>query len=223
MNSVELEVTASTELLQSLDTLLERYLHLLDRQQQMQSELAKEMSSGFLSLAHANYLCPPGRRYGADYYDERMKTNQRISIREAPENDEVEYQFLLDYTTQHLPDKSTETRLESPTSKVPQNEAVAQIELHTPGNDCDPPVDNLNVPKSSLEEKKDPPKKFQSDDPIYWYGVLVPSSLRTAQKAFTEGIRLQVPELAAVTVEMRALEQKIRHLRTKLELVSKGQ
>ncbi|KAJ5738377.1 hypothetical protein N7493_001532 [Penicillium malachiteum] len=221
MSSVELEVTASKESLQSLDTLLERYLQLLDRQQQMQSELAKEMSSGFLSLAHANYLCPPGRRYGADYYDERMKANQRISIREAPENDEVEYQFLLDSITQHLPDKPTEIQLESPIPKFPQNAGTSHLELHTTGND-DLPGDDPNVSRSSLEEekKKERPKKFQSDDPIYWYGVLVPSSLRTAQKAFAGGIRRQVPELAAVTVEMRGLEQKIRHLRTKLDLVS---
>lgn len=89
---------ASSELLQSLDTLLEQYLRLLDRQQQLQSGLAKQLSSvrpwfastglfkqdtditvkGFLSLAHANYTSPPGRRYGSDYYDERMKATRKM-------------------------------------------------------------------------------------------------------------------------------------------------
>lgn len=36
---------ASSELLQSLDILLERYLHLLDRQQQLHSGLSKQLSS----------------------------------------------------------------------------------------------------------------------------------------------------------------------------------
>lgn len=36
---------ASSELMQSLDVLLERYLHLLDRQQKLQSGLAKQLSS----------------------------------------------------------------------------------------------------------------------------------------------------------------------------------
>lgn len=36
---------ASSELLQSLDVLLEQYLHLLDRQQKLQSGLAKQLSS----------------------------------------------------------------------------------------------------------------------------------------------------------------------------------
>lgn len=40
-----LPVDSSAELLQSLDTLLERYLGLLDRHQKLQSELAKQLSS----------------------------------------------------------------------------------------------------------------------------------------------------------------------------------
>lgn len=35
----------TAQLLQSLDTLLEQYLHLLDRQQQLQSGLSKQLSS----------------------------------------------------------------------------------------------------------------------------------------------------------------------------------
>lgn len=59
-------------------------------------------------------------------------------------------------------------------------------------------------------------KKFRSDNPIHWYGILVPPSLRNAQKSFTEGIEGQVPELAGTIVEMRALEQQITELRAKL-------
>lgn len=40
----------SSELLQSLDDLLEQYLHLLDRQQKLQSGLAKEFSSVCVNL-----------------------------------------------------------------------------------------------------------------------------------------------------------------------------
>ncbi|OOO08826.1 hypothetical protein OAory_01101220 [Aspergillus oryzae] len=72
-------VVDPSDLLQSLDTLLERYLHLLDRHQKLQAELATTLSSGFLSLAQANYTCPPGRRYGADYYDERMKATRKVA------------------------------------------------------------------------------------------------------------------------------------------------
>lgn len=42
---VPMPAEASSELLDSLDVLLERYLHLLDRQQELQSGLSKQLSS----------------------------------------------------------------------------------------------------------------------------------------------------------------------------------
>ncbi|KAK2808176.1 hypothetical protein FQN50_004917 [Emmonsiellopsis sp. PD_5] len=70
----------STELSQDLDTLLIRYLNLLDEQQRLQEAIGRHFSSGFFSLARANNSCPPGRRYGADYYDERMKATRKMSV-----------------------------------------------------------------------------------------------------------------------------------------------
>ena len=41
----QIPVVDTSDLLQSLDTLLERYLHLLDRHQKLQAELATTLSS----------------------------------------------------------------------------------------------------------------------------------------------------------------------------------
>lgn len=46
-----------SELLQSLDVLLEQYLHLLDRQQKLQYGLAKELSS----VCPFEAICPDSR------------------------------------------------------------------------------------------------------------------------------------------------------------------
>ena len=90
--------TRTDQKLAELDALLERYLHLLDRHQRLHAELGKQLSfvsrlqrwhssfveililtkQGFLALSHANYCAPPGRRYGKDYYDERMKATRRM-------------------------------------------------------------------------------------------------------------------------------------------------
>jgi hypothetical protein len=78
--------------------------------------------------------------------------------------------------------------------------------------------DKLSDSDNPAEELKKPRKKFRSDDPIYWYGILVPPSLRNAQRSFTEGIQTQVPDLASTIVEMRTLEQKITQLRASLEI-----
>lgn len=67
------------------------------------------------------------------------------------------------------------------------------------------------------EQEEKPAKKFRSDDPINWYGILVPPSLRSAQKSFSAAVQTEVPELAGTIVEMRVLEQKILDMRSKLE------
>ena len=59
-------------------------------------------------------------------------------------------------------------------------------------------------------------KGSQFNDPIHWYGILVPPSLREAQASFKGAIEHDVLELAETTVEMRALEEKITRLRTEL-------
>ncbi|KAJ5198286.1 uncharacterized protein N7498_007403 [Penicillium cinerascens] len=233
---------ASSELLASLDTLLEQYLHLLDRQQKLQSGFSKQLSSGFLALAHANYTCPPGRRYGRDYYDERMKTNKKISIQTEQDVDEAEdtpdsleeaetpasNDLLYNFHIQSISNREAEkTDEKEDAEKLPvedkQTEAPSQqeeIPTKQTSDTTSSAAENSSAvvdTDNAVEEPKKPHKKFRSDDPIYWYGILVPPSLRSAQKSFTEGVRTQVPALAGTIVEMRALEHKITQLRAKLE------
>ncbi|CEJ56932.1 hypothetical protein PMG11_05644 [Penicillium brasilianum] len=229
---------ASSELLDSLDVLLGRYLHLLDRQQELQSGLSKQLSSGFLSLAHANYTCPPGRRYGADYYDERMKATRKISIHAQSEVDdtehtteeqndvdsrssgEFEYKFSLEKVDnrpaeEHPDDAETDAK-DEPSTEATEPE-VSMTGTTAPASETDTPVSqDPDAEPPAPKETKKVRKKFRSNDPIYWYGILVPPSLRTAQKSFTEAIQTQVPNLVGTIVEMRALEQKITQVRTKL-------
>ncbi|KAJ5119684.1 hypothetical protein N7448_010353 [Penicillium atrosanguineum] len=232
---------ASSELLASLDALLEQYLHLLDRQQKLQSGLSKHLSSGFLALAHANYTCPPGRRYGRDYYDDRMKTNQKISIQRDQDVEEAEAKATKD--SQHEADTPATSDLEynfqiepilnregkekmddkddadkSPIENEP-TEALQPEDTAKNGSDAASATEDSRAVTETdkpAEEPKKPRKKFRSDDPIYWYGILVPLSLRNAQKSFTDGIQSQVPELAGTIVEMRALEQRITQVRANL-------
>lgn len=78
------EVSSSSDLAEKLDGLLESYLSLLDTYTSLRTQLSKEFSSGFLSLAHANRnaaaVLGAGRRFGQEGYDERMKTIRGVSI-----------------------------------------------------------------------------------------------------------------------------------------------
>ncbi|KAJ5162323.1 hypothetical protein N7492_007715 [Penicillium capsulatum] len=225
---------ASSELRESLDTLLEQYLHLLDRQQQLQSGISKQLSSGFLALAHANYTCPPGRRYGADYYDERMKATRKISIKPKSEPfkddqtirsedegkscppEDFEYKLYLRCVSNHEPEEQNHTAEEpKSTSTEPPSNTSKSDKIPTSSSE---PSDLTQEPNTdSSQTSKDGRKKFRSEDPIHWYGILVPPSLRTAQQSFTGAIQGPIPELAVTVSEMRALELRIAQLRNKLE------
>ncbi|EXJ77474.1 hypothetical protein A1O3_09700 [Capronia epimyces CBS 606.96] len=65
-----------------LDALLESYLTLLDTYTRLREQLSKGFASGFLALAQANRnsALGPGRRYGEEGYDKRMKALKRLQI-----------------------------------------------------------------------------------------------------------------------------------------------
>ncbi|KAK1751818.1 hypothetical protein QBC47DRAFT_364171 [Echria macrotheca] len=63
-----------------IDTLLERYLSLLDEYVALQAKLAHLHGAIYHHLARANFSAPRGVRYGADYYDGRMQAVRRVNI-----------------------------------------------------------------------------------------------------------------------------------------------
>ncbi|KAF7125200.1 hypothetical protein CNMCM5793_001309 [Aspergillus hiratsukae] len=200
------EAESSAKALQLLDHSLEKYLLLLDQHQKLQTDLAKQLSSGFFSLAHANYTCPPGRRYGADYYDERMKAIRKMTIRSppCPEKEEIvngaedaPQIFAIDKTTNNK-------RVEEPeTSKAEEAD--------------DSEVDNTREVDASATSDSDSSKeRSRFSDPLHWYGILVSPSLRSAQRSFTEAVEQYLPKLASVVVEMRTVEREVERLRSEL-------
>ncbi|KAL4805502.1 hypothetical protein BDV18DRAFT_161154 [Aspergillus unguis] len=228
------------DLVQSLDAHLEKYLYLLDKHQSLQNELSSKLSSGFLSLAHANYTCPPGRRFGADYYDERMKASRRITLQPSSiekqesnaEHDRLpdtlapsEQTFAINLATnvveEELADTSDQSELtvsEEMTpgqwfSKKGKRDSDTAESTETPQ---DPADSSKSEPES--DTKSDPVRqKSRTSDPIRWYGILVPPSLRNAQKSFIEAVESSITQLASVIVEMQVAEKEISRLRTQLE------
>ncbi|KAJ6009693.1 hypothetical protein N7522_004709 [Penicillium canescens] len=221
----------ASDLVQSLDTLLEQYLNLLDKQQKLQTGLAKQLSSGFFALAQANFSCPPGRRYGPDFYDERMKATRKISIKHEQniadecttdsENKSAaslpsDYKFATESTPNTPPKADIDEK------KVETSDPVKGVQLETGETAVDqqttPETPETSEDGSPTAEKKPKAnrKKFHTDDPLHWYGILVPQSLRRAQRSFANAIDTEVPELASTTSEMRTLEEQITKLRAQL-------
>ena len=62
----------------------------------------------------------------------------------------------------------------------------------------------------------DPFPSKTSQNPINWFGILIPKALRDAQSSFMVAVRDIVPDLATVLGEMRSLEVEIEALRHKI-------
>ncbi|KAK1141611.1 hypothetical protein N8T08_008875 [Aspergillus melleus] len=214
---------SSADLLQSLDALLEKYLDLLDQHQKFQTELASRISSGFFSLAQANYTCPPGRRYGADYYDERMKATRRVAPqppldptneanvtdREDPTGkDGSKAIFAIEQVTNESSEALSETKPDDSPKEAPDTDAEDSESTESP-EDTD--ADSTAAPKPEPAKKKP-----CSSDPIRWFGVLVSPHLRNAQRSFTDVVESPVPQLASTAFKMRALESEINRVRSML-------
>ncbi|KAI4207402.1 MAG: hypothetical protein LQ348_000588 [Seirophora lacunosa] len=192
----------------ALDEYFERYLNLVNEYQLLQRSLAKVLSSvegaipqndwtctqvlfqGHFSLAQANYSNPARRRYGQDFYDDRMQASTRMNsnISSPPEQLFSFNPILKDITSvTFLPP-------ESKTSTVEQAKTIE---------------DSDTIAKDSEPE-------LGVSDPLKWFGILVPQALRACQASFKHAVEELIPSLTSVSNEMKSLEIEIRRTRKKI-------
>jgi coiled-coil domain-containing protein 115 len=220
-----------------LDAFLEIYLDRLSAYQTLRQELSKSFSTGFLSLSRANHTgnLGNGRRYGQEGYDERMKAGRRVGIQTRSWGD-----------LRKLSQEGAESGGE-PVQDVKIGSKLYSIELFFPSHleatkAVDEPPANLNLkipdtttspsrlvsahehPSQSQITSAPPRPKPQktSLNPLNWYGLLVPPSLRAAQTSFTTALEDQIVPLLNTTAELAKLEDQIRNLRRQAGLAYDG-
>jgi coiled-coil domain-containing protein 115 len=211
-----------------VDALLEVYLNSLDVYQRLREELSRSFSAGFLSLAHANRTgnIGSGRHYGEEGYDERMKAGRRVIC--SPEgmekaragrhqddgkwNTQGAYHLMRYYLIEKNEGGSGHSKRppDTITAEPLGVQDLAQDHSIASSHSCSA------LPTSASKSSK--PKPKGSLDPLHWYGLLVPPSLRAAQTSFTKAVEHQIPQLLNVAAEMADLEMEIRRLRTDLGL-----
>ncbi|OJD16874.1 hypothetical protein AJ78_02971 [Emergomyces pasteurianus Ep9510] len=205
------------ELSKELDSVLERYLHLLDRQQRLQDEIGREFSSGFFSLVRANNSCPPGRRYGEDYYDERMKATRKLSII-FPSTNPGKCESALSSLNQTIsnPSFAIENALLSPSNTEESNYDTKDGNGHSDSDTSSSCQSSRPTKPDKVKQSKKPSTNQKSSNPINWFGILVPPALRSAQQSFCTALEGPIPALASVITEMREVERDVEVLRSQL-------
>lgn len=124
------------------------------------------------------------------------------------------YNFRLRNPPRHPPEGKVDAKEASEPSSDPES---SQKDTTPAPDESDLSASTDGDDSSNPETSKSPSKKSRSDNPIHWYGILVPPSLRTAQNSFTDAVQDSVPELAGTVVKMRKLEERITQVRAEIE------
>ncbi|KAL7906278.1 hypothetical protein GGI35DRAFT_103774 [Trichoderma velutinum] len=195
---------------QHIDSLLKRYLNLLDEYSRLREELSKLQAGVFQNIARANFTGERGMRYGQDHYDERMRALRVLDI--APEEDDVP--------------KFSIKSLNSPVNDEGQKEDEKR-EDSSDGDKADSTTAQEN-PEANPEEEQSPEEQGQDEEkeektktkkatknPLRWFGLLAPAPLRTAQTLSIQAVEQVIPQLISVNAEMEHVEIEIRRARKK--------
>lgn len=191
------------------------------------------------------------RRYGEEGYDERMKTSRRVVIRAKDGEEDLASPSGSDVQGRRRPEaeptpKSTLWEIVSVSSSEADSAAAVTTGTRTEtelgaldhSSESSPPdsatillsSEATSTTSTSANLPARPPKTQSTDssrrprkpvNPLHWYGVLVPPSLRAAQSSFACAVEDQIPRLLTVQAEMENLETQIRRLRIEAGLASR--
>lgn len=227
-----------------LDTLWAQYLDLVDDYTTAEAAIKEHISSGFFSLAQANFKSSRGR-YGQDYYDERAVATTRtiveaqdqgISTRVVKHAVAVEASSTSKATSngseeQGLPDKQSEEATEKshpadyPTPAAtpePEGKQVSTNPSCTNPQGAQETGDETDKRDNGPDNKTTKPK-IDPHDPIRWFGILVPQTLRQAQASFNDAIldSQSLPKAMTSSRRMREVEVEIRKIRKNIKKAEK--
>ncbi|WPH01622.1 Hypothetical protein R9X50_00447100 [Acrodontium crateriforme] len=216
---------SETEVLQDrLDELWADYLGQLDRYQAAQSRIIENFSKGFISLAQANYKSSAGRRYGRDFYDDRMKACRRCRLEDSAglvrlSMEQVEAKASLEDDDEENDSKTLE-KAEEGIQQEQTPPATPVSDEVTKEDDVSSETDQPQLDPGH-ESPDDPIAKTTVPDPLHWYGILVPRELRNTQSSFSAAIDENIGPAVTSAKSMREIEFEIRKTRKALKKAEK--
>ncbi|KAH6604274.1 hypothetical protein Trco_007720 [Trichoderma cornu-damae] len=210
---------------QRIDSLLERYLILVDEYSRLREELSKLQAGVYQNIARANFTGERGMRYGQDHYDERMRASRVLDVRPGENNVPGFTMKRLDAPADGLAgddggpreDEKGEDGLDGEKAGfvAAARENVAdgiEGEQNPEGQEED--KDKHKDKNKDKEEAKTKTKtKKPSGNPLHWFGLLAPPPLRTAQTLSIRAVEQAIPRLVSVNAEMEHVEIEIRRAR----------
>ncbi|RMY61819.1 hypothetical protein D0863_11155 [Hortaea werneckii] len=212
--------TSLAELNDRLDDLWIKYLDCLDQYQRAQESVQKAFSSGFFSLAQANFKSSAGRRYGQDFYDERMKASKRVQILE---NDDDRVLTISTNPAVAPGDSSEGPKHKTEASQQPSPPSTpAPEDEYVKAADKSEESTTLDDRRDHESEESGATRQSAARSPLTWFGILTPRELRSAQQSFSSAISNPTESAVNVARGMRQLEAEINRTRKAVRKAEKG-
>ncbi|KAI1815990.1 hypothetical protein GGS20DRAFT_540426 [Poronia punctata] len=193
-----------------IDSLFERYLHLLHEYTSLREELTALQTGVYQDIARANFAAERGVRYGKDSYDGRMQALRRVVINvgddEGQGQDEMVPNFAVVTPSSSPGGNSTAEKVKSEGNDETQQHPQKDEEADNTSSS------NKHAQKQTATTTT---TTTQPRDPLRWFGMLTPAPLRQAQTRSVRAVEEVIPRLASVNARMGALEIEIRRARKK--------
>ncbi|KAL2064417.1 hypothetical protein VTL71DRAFT_4911 [Oculimacula yallundae] len=219
----------SQALSDEIDVLLARYLQLLDEYTSARGTFSTLQSSIYTDIARANFQAERGVSYGRESYDRRaMRPGRLCRVRGDAEEGTAVFEIEKvvvsgkagkDNSSPRDKEENEKGIITGQTLDIEESmERVTVQEGKESGSqdsveDKEERQDTKASTETDSSPKPTPPQATQIPDPLRMFGFNIPSALRKAQTSSTQLTETSIPQLATITLQMRALEIQIRRTR----------
>ncbi|CAG8492800.1 10350_t:CDS:2 [Ambispora gerdemannii] len=207
-----------TEICEQLDTVVLEYLDLISSYKEQWKRISKELENGFLSLAHAKYAMGPSL-LTQHQYDGRMKADTRVIISEnqGAKANSFDNELGQSNNCQLILISGI---LDGPELDMLFAGDIAADTLEAGGlrqRNIKVSEKENNINMSENLEKHNYTKKRSIKNPLNWFGILVPSSLRESQNSFKQGLQEMI-NIINMRTKIHVKGQEYKKLKVEKEL-----
>ncbi|KAJ1951512.1 hypothetical protein IWQ62_006418 [Dispira parvispora] len=191
-----------------LDQLIVEYFNKLEEYEQEVAVLNTLLRQGQWSLSQAKQALGGPHRISRYQYDQRMKAQLRVATNPAGNGNEATYELIRWVE----PTESVETSTADEKNETP---GMSQLKQRRPqASTSDENSENDSSEEAEIQKDQSSPlsSKSNSHDPLRWFGVLVPGTLRQSQRYFHQSIT-RIVKLANLKVQLNQLAARINSQR----------
>lgn len=200
---------------QHIDSLLERYLSLIDEYSRLREDLTKLQTGVYQNIARANFTSERGMRYGQDHYDERMRALRVLDIELAEDNVPNFTMKNVDPPVDGAAGDDDKSQEEAEKGNDSKEDEIEKEETADSTNVHESLADRTEEQQNDKEKDGKNKAKKPNHNPLHWFGLLAPQPLRTAQTLSIQAVEEAIPRLVSVNAEMEHVEIEIRRARKK--------